>query len=220
MDAGWFLQPGIVGKIGFNSSSVGVCLNAIRARPIDTSLLPIHVILRLCLESRSIIDAITRIEGAGGAASSQHILIADENGGRGLELSPQGGVYLSEDAGGLVVHTSHFLANRLTDEPPWLAGSPFRLQRARDLSKELASEYGSVDKLRQTLTPSALRKKIFADEQNLPQAICASPDPTHNSDAQTIFNIVMEFEKGGAPRAEVVFGKPSEVLDPQVQLLP
>ena len=197
-----------------------MCLNAIRARPVDTSLLPIHVILRLCLESRSIIDAITKIEGAGGAASSQHILIADRNGGRGLELSPRGGVYLSEDAEGLLVHTNHFLANKLVDEPPWLAGSPFRLQRARDLSKELASEFGPADKLRQALTPSALREKIFADEQNYPQAICASPDLTQNSDVQTIFNIVMEFGKDVPPRAEVVFGKPSEASESPIHLLP
>ena len=217
------MQPGIVGKIGFNSSSVGVCLNAIRARPINTSLLPIHVILRLCLQSTSITDAITRIESAGGAASSQHILIADENGGRGLELSPRGGVYLSDDtdgADGLLVHTNHFLANKLVDEPPWLSGSPFRLQRARTLCKQLASECGTNDEQLQTISPSTLRKKIFADEENSPQAICAAPDPIHGSDAQTIFNIVMVFDKGAKPHAEVVFGRTSEVSDEQVQLLP
>ncbi|KAJ7839143.1 hypothetical protein B0H14DRAFT_2787860 [Mycena olivaceomarginata] len=41
-------EAGIVGKIGFNSASVGVCLNAIRAHPTDASKLPIHVALRLC----------------------------------------------------------------------------------------------------------------------------------------------------------------------------
>ncbi|RAL64994.1 hypothetical protein DID88_001584 [Monilinia fructigena] len=59
-------EAGIVGKIGFNSAGVGVCLNAIRARPTDTSKLPIHVALRICLESSSIEDAIATLEKLGG----------------------------------------------------------------------------------------------------------------------------------------------------------
>ncbi|THG99251.1 hypothetical protein EW026_g3070 [Hermanssonia centrifuga] len=101
------IEPGIVGKIGFNSSSVGVCLNAIRARPTSTSLLPIHLLLRIALECPSVDAAIAKIESLGGAASSQHILIADLHGGRALELSPLGGVYIPEDQYGIIVHTNH-----------------------------------------------------------------------------------------------------------------
>ncbi|KAJ7842512.1 hypothetical protein B0H13DRAFT_139783, partial [Mycena leptocephala] len=46
-------EAGIVGKIGSNSASVGVCLNAIRAHLTDATEIPIHVALRLCLESTS-----------------------------------------------------------------------------------------------------------------------------------------------------------------------
>ncbi|TBU36645.1 hypothetical protein BD309DRAFT_1085098 [Dichomitus squalens] len=85
-------EPGIVGKIGFNSSSVGVLLNAIRARPISTSLLPIHCLLRMRPRA---LPAWRR-------------------------LPPDG----------IVMHTNHFLENKLVDEPPWLFGSPVRLERA------------------------------------------------------------------------------------------
>ncbi|KAL4249611.1 Peptidase C45-like protein [Abortiporus biennis] len=168
------IEPGIVGKIGFNSASVGVCLNAIRARPISTSLLPIHIILRLCLEATSIKSAIETIERFGGSGSSQHILIADassEFGSRGLELSPLGSVYLKPDSEGILVHSNHFLENKFVEEPPWLSGSPIRLERIRKLSEHLVEEVGSNG-----INPTILRQRIFSDEHNSPQAICCSPD--------------------------------------------
>lgn len=203
-----FNQPGIIGKIGFNSESVGVCLNAIRARPISTSLLPIHLILRIALECSSVDSAIARIEELGGAASSQHILIADSNGSRGLELSPRGGSYLKPNENGILVHTNHFLENKLVEEPPWLSGSPFRLERARELCRELLDKEGP-DVLNQS-TPAILRNKLFSDSENAPQAICCVPDPERGplASIETLFNIVMTFIAGGPPSAEVVFGRP------------
>jgi len=118
------IEPGIVGKIGFNSASVGVCLNAIKARQVSPYLLPIHVILRLILECTSVQSAISQIEALGGAGSSQHILVADSNGSRGLELSPLGGVYLEPNPHGVLAHTNHLLENKLVDELPFLSGSP------------------------------------------------------------------------------------------------
>ncbi|PCH35654.1 acyl-CoA:6-aminopenicillanic-acid-acyltransferase [Wolfiporia cocos MD-104 SS10] len=202
-------EPGIVGKIGFNSASVGVCLNAIRARPISTSLLPIHLLLRIALECHTVSDAIATIESLGGAASSQHILIADAWGGRGLELSPCGGVYLPEDEDGIIVHTNHFLANKLVDEPPWLSGSPVRLERARKLCKEIIREEGR-DRLGQTVDAPLLRRRIFSDTVNSPQAICCSPDISRGGLAriETLFNIIMVLGEGKEPYAEVVFGRP------------
>ncbi|OBZ69773.1 Acyl-coenzyme A:6-aminopenicillanic-acid-acyltransferase form [Grifola frondosa] len=169
-------RPGIVGKIGFNSASVGVCLNAIRARPMLPSLLPIHLLLRLALECTSIDTAISTIERLGGTASSQHILIADANGSRGLELSPRGGIYLTEDADGIVVHTNHFLQNKLVDEPPWLTGSPIRLERAHQLCAEIIKDVGR-DSLGEVVDAGLLRSRLFCDTVNSPQAICCTPDP-------------------------------------------
>src|SRR6187402_1968159 len=132
------LQAGIVSKIGFNSSSVGTNLNAIRAKPTDPSKLPIHVALRICLESSSAAAAITRLEALGGIASSAHILIADVDGPRSLELSPRGNAYISPNEKGIVCHTNHFIQNRHVDEPPWLKGSPIRLERIQQLTDGLA----------------------------------------------------------------------------------
>ncbi|KAF9819527.1 hypothetical protein IEO21_01991 [Rhodonia placenta] len=216
-------EPGIVGKIGFNSSSVGVCLNAIRARPTLTTLLPIHILLRLALESPSASDAISTIEALGGAGSSQHILIADSAGARSLELSPRGGVYLGADADGLVVHTNHFLANRLVDEPPWLAGSPLRLARARELCQEiLVGAQRSELPAGQVVDATVLRRRVFSDAEGAPQAICCVPDVARGGLAsiETLFNIVMTFEDGKSPVAEVVFGRPGSATESSVYKMP
>lgn len=221
MSCSLYLQPGIVGKIGFNSSSVGVCLNAIRARPISTDLLPIHLLLRTALECDSVDAAIAAIEELGGAASSQHILIADANGARGLELSPRGAVYLPDGEDGLIVHTNHFLENKLVDEPPWLSGSPFRLEKARALCGDIAQEVGPAH-LGDVVGTALLRSRVFSNTENSPQAICCSSDPTGGGlgQSETLFNIVMTFEIGKEPKGEVVFGRPGSGAETRVYNMP
>ena len=202
------MQPGIVGKIGFNSASVGVCLNAIRAKPTYDTLLPVHIILRLLLEQPSLSAALALISGLGGCASSQHILVTSPFGSRGLEVSPLGTVYLTEDDLGLIVHTNHFLENKLVEEPPWLSGSPVRLERAKKLCAEFLELHGR-DRVREKLKPAVLRQQIFSDTFNSPQAICCVPDPARDESVETLFNIIMVLEEGKMPHAEVVFGRPT-----------
>lgn len=186
-----------------------MCLNAIRAKPTDESLLPVHLILRLLLEQPSLSAALSLVHSLGGCASSQHILVASAFGSRGLEISPRGTVHLSEDSLGLIAHTNHFLENLLVEEPPWLSGSPVRLERARTLCADLAKHYGK-DAVREKLTPALLRQQLFADTFNAPQAICCVPDPCREDSIETLFNIVMMFEEGKAPYAEVTFGRPTD----------
>ncbi|KAG4030452.1 hypothetical protein MFRU_012g01860 [Monilinia fructicola] len=201
-------EAGIVGKIGFNSAGVGVCLNAIRARPTDTSKLPIHVALRICLESSSVEDAIAILEELGGVASSQHILIADSEGPLAMELSPLGNCFLGPGNDGFVAHTNHFIQNKLVIEPSWLKGSPVRLERANKLASELVSDVRNGLEIEDKVG-RVLRERIFSDTFNSPQAICCQEDPdrplqTRNS---TLFNITMILEAEDSS-AEVVFGKP------------
>lgn len=196
-------EAGIVGKIGFNSSSVGTTLNAIRARPTDATKLPIHVALRLCLEAETSATAISKIESLGGLASSAHILLADPTGPISLEFSPKGDAHIAPNDKGIVCHTNHFLKNGYVDEPPWLSGSPIRLARIQQLTDELASSGKKVD-------AELLRKRVFSDGFNAPQAICCEEDPTRaiETRSSTLFNIVMRFVREEKPSAEVVWGRP------------
>ncbi|KAG4437660.1 hypothetical protein IFR05_006871 [Cadophora sp. M221] len=196
-------EAGIVGKIGFNSSSVGTNLNAIRARPTDARKLPIHVALRLCLESETTAAAIAKLESLGGIASSAHILLADPKGPISLELSPKGDIHISPNSKGIVCHTNHFIQNRYVDEPPWLSGSPIRLARIQELTSVLAASGENVN-------TDVLRKRVFSDGFNAPQAICCQEDPKRpiETRSSTLFNIVMSFVAGEEPSAEVVWGRP------------
>ncbi|KAF8864790.1 putative acyl-CoA:6-aminopenicillanic-acid-acyltransferase [Acephala macrosclerotiorum] len=212
----WMItEAGIVGKIGFNSSSVGTCLNAIRAKPCDSSKLPIHIALRLCLEATSAEAAISKLKSLGGTASAQHILIADLTGPTSLELSPLGDIHLHANEKGLICHTNHFIENKFVNEPPWLAGSPIRLDRARLLTNEMAEGGKKV-------TAESLREKVFSDMFNAPQAICCQEDPIRpiETRSSTLFNIVMRFKEGEKPSAEVVWGRPGSGEEGPVLKMP
>lgn len=166
--------------------------------------LPIHVALRLCLESSSVHEAVQTIESLGGVASAQHILCADYTTALGLELSPVGDKHLTEDASGIIGHTNHFLENRYVDEPPWLSGSPIRFERLGELTKGLIDVGVTGD----DLTAVLLRESIFSDTFNLPQAICCQEDPLRPiaNRSSSLFNIVMNLDPKSLG-AEVVFGR-------------
>ncbi|KAJ9294433.1 hypothetical protein DTO271G3_7008 [Paecilomyces variotii] len=210
-------EAGIVGKIGFNTAGVGTCLNAIRAHPTDSSKIPVHVALRLCLESSSVDDAVKTLESLGSVASSQHILIADSKTSLGMEVSPLGNVYLRENDAGIITHTNHFIENKYVDEAPWLSGSPIRLERVRQLSNELVKEGVKGDKI----VPGLLREKIFSDTYNAPQAICCQEDPgIHQSvRSSTLFNIIMNLNPENSS-AEIVWGQPGSGKEGPVLKMP
>ncbi|KAJ5239719.1 hypothetical protein N7468_004338, partial [Penicillium chermesinum] len=210
-------EAGIIGKIGFNSAGVGTCLNAIRAKPMMSSKLPIHIALRLCLESKTVDDAVRTLEALGGVASAQHILVADSTKALGLELSPVGNKYIPEDDLGLIPHTNHFIQNRYVEEPPWLSGSPIRLKRLGELARGLIADGVQGD----AITPVLLREKIFSDSYNAPQAISCQPDESRHisTRSSSLFNIVMHLEAGN-PTAEVVFGRPGSGEESSVLQLP
>jgi len=213
----WYIQAGLVGKIGFNTAGVGTCLNAIRARPTISSKLPVHVALRLCLESTSVDAAVRTLECLGGVASGQHILIADSKGALGMEVSPLGNTYLEEDELGIIAHTNHFIENRFVNEPPWLSGSPIRLDRLKKLVKGLVNEGIEGEKI----TPEILRSRIFSDTYNAPQSICCHEDPKRHYTVRssTLFNIIMNLEPNNL-WAEVVWGQPGSGREGPVLKMP
>lgn len=169
-----------------------------------SSKLPVHLALRLCLDSSSVDDAVRTLESLGGVASAQHILVADSTKALGLELSPVGNKYIPEDASGIIGHTNHFIENRYVDEPPWLSGSPIRLQRLRELTQRLIAEGVEGD----AITPALLRERVFSDGFNAPQAICCQEDESRHISVRssTLFNIVINLDPGNLG-AEVVFGR-------------
>lgn len=134
-----------------------------------------------------------------------------------MEVSPLGNVYLRENENGIVTHSNHFVENKFVEEPPWLNGSPIRLERIRALATKLVGEGISGD----MVTGELLRERIFSDTFNAPQAICCQEDATSPliTRSSTLFNIVMSL-KGEKSTAEVVWGKPGSGEEGPVLKMP
>jgi len=127
-------EPGMIGKIGFNNSGLGVCLNFLR---VDQELngLPIHIILRAVLDSNSIEEAKELAKNVG-KGQSGNILIGDKNGNyQDIEFGGKD-VYLLGNENDQFVHTNHFLMNKeLNSNPDDLSSSFNRYKTASILVK-------------------------------------------------------------------------------------
>ena len=184
-------EAGIIGKIGFNSEGVGVCFNAIRAKGIDKNHIPVHLGLRLALESPSAETAVKSLEEVG-MATSAHILIGDATSAIGLEFTSTTFARIPVNDNGFVVHSNHMrLHHPNICEPKWLEDSPLRIetmekniQQTKKLSWESFSE-------------------LFEDETNYPCSISRVAEGA--SDIATLFNITMELK---SKRAVLREGRP------------
>jgi isopenicillin-N N-acyltransferase-like protein len=187
-------EAGIIGKIGFNSFGVGVCLNAINAQGVDVGRLPVHLGLRLCLESKSRNEAVKRIKQVGIAAACT-ITVADTTGAVALECSSLGIQEVHMDEKGRVFHSNHFLKNQ--------EGVIDRLL-PRDTLERVKRIEVLADTVEEDVSLASIAN-LFKDEEGLPGAICRTERV--GSKSATLFNIVMDLER---KKAHVVLGRPVE----------
>lgn len=188
-------EAGIIGKIGLNDAGVGVCLNAIAARGMSVERLPVHLGLRLCLDSNSKEEAVKRIKEAGiGAACT--ITVADGNGAVALECSSTGIQEIEMDGTGRVFHSNHYLKEQVGVRDSILPKDTLnRVKRIEELADGIAVEDVSVESI----------TRLFEDEEGIPGAICRIQGD--GSKAATIFNIVSDLS---AKKAQVILGRPTE----------
>jgi len=188
-------EAGIIGKIGFNSAGVGTLLNAIRVHGVDPSRLPVHLGLRMALESSSVADALHKLESHG-MASSGHILLADASTSMGLEFTSSTAAHCVPDAAGRVVHANHLLGEHPgKTDMVWLKDSRRRVSTMAANAGILGGEPSWEDV-----------GGLFADEQYTPGAICRRETPETGSG--TLFNIVMDLK---SRKAVVRLGRPTQV---------
>jgi isopenicillin-N N-acyltransferase-like protein len=189
-------EAGIIGKIGLNSSGVGVCLNAIRALGVDFERLPCHLALRSCLESESVVEAVATLQQSG-VASACHILVADSHEAVGLECMSVDIVKLPTKS--VLTHTNHLLKpHGGVEDKMALQDSPARLERIDKLVQRAKLDAQGP------LTTETIRA-LLADEDNLPTAICRTR--TRESSVATLFSIIIDLRE---PSAQVMLGRPSE----------
>lgn len=187
-------EAGIIGKIGFNDRGVGVCLNAIRAKGVDMGRVPVHLGLRMVLESESREEAVRRLEECG-VASACHMLVVDGTGGVGLEWSSTGVEKVEMDGEGRVFHTNHYLKEHgKVVDLDWLEDSRVRVKRIEELADRIGGEPGWDD-----------FEAVFKDTEGFPGSICRKQEGKVQS--ETLFNIVMDLK---GLKASVTVGRPVE----------
>jgi len=191
-------EAGIIGKIGLNSSGVGVCINAIRARGVDFTRLPVHLAIRAALDSTSKSSALATLDKAG-VASAVHLLIGDATGSTSVEYSNLD-IIKFEMEDGQIAHSNHFIVKHSEGVKPasFSADSLKRIVRAREL---LAEAKAGMEK-----EPTVgMMEEMLEDEKGLPGAI--NRVATEISPSATLFGIVMDLR---GKRASVRVGRPTE----------
>jgi len=203
-------EAGIIGKIGLNSHGVGVCLNAIAAPGIDSSRMPVHLALRLVLESPSRGAAVAALEEVG-VASACHMLVADEEGAVGLEWSAKGvkKLGMSAEEEGWVFHSNHYVLQHegVVERGLWKDSVP-RLARIKALATKESGTARQSEPAGQAEVDVKAMQRMLGDEEDAPAGICRKEEGA--STAATLFSIVMDLKE---KRASVTVGRPVEVED-------
>ena len=173
-----FCEAGQVGKIGFNSAGLVVCLNLLATLADGDAGVPVHALCRLALEQRHLSGPVRVISAVPRAASSNLLIGRGCPGGSGealdIEYSPVSCEVLAPEAG-LLVHTNHFLVppGATTDQALLRDGSKstfVRQMRGAGLAREAiwqtaSSTGGGVSALDM--------QRIQADHFDHPYSICA-----------------------------------------------
>lgn len=184
-------EAGIVGKIGFNSFGVGVCLNALGSdRSWDGETIPLHIALRGVLNSRTLSDAIDAAGRTPLACCANFTTASDSGQAIAIEIGP-GEIDVIYAEKGYVVHSNHFYGPRTSHirDTGRIAfpDTYLRLGRMNDLVNELCESKIQVEDI----------KNILKDHVGYPDAICRHEDPYEDPTKriQTNFSIIMNLNE-------------------------
>jgi len=139
-------EPGMIGKIGMNHCGVGVCLNFMTVENYQPSGIPLHVILRSILDSKSVNEAQALI-GPHLRGKAGNIVISNGTGDV-VDLELGGDDYFSVPVDDLFVHTNHFLT-KIDYDLKLFPSSTGRYNRAKELLGQLDDP--SIDSIKDIL---------------------------------------------------------------------
>jgi isopenicillin-N N-acyltransferase-like protein len=145
-------EPGIIGKIGFNSAGIGVCLNFLNSGE-SCKGIPIHILLRVILESTSIDEAI-KVINSSLMGKSANILLGDVSGNSiDVEFTKEQ-IYYPNTNINAFIHTNHYLANNdLNTDVEKLASSFTRYETAVKLAQNISQD--SIEEMKAILLDSS-----------------------------------------------------------------
>jgi isopenicillin-N N-acyltransferase-like protein len=206
-------EAGIVGKIGVNSSGLGLCMNALRSGSLKKSNFPVHIMSRRLLEYATTFDSALEIIELFGLASTTNYMIADKSGKYGdIECSPLGNVVIpplapAKGVGPYVAHTNHLYAS---DRPKHLKDHPSqnsfdRLERMRELT-EADARNGKVP------TFDSIRARL-SDQVGTPYSICRDrPKGAVGMERMTTLSTVIIELGSEEVRVKATIGRPCDDL--------
>jgi isopenicillin-N N-acyltransferase like protein len=202
-------EGGIIGKIGYNSVGMGVCLNALLTNK-KTNQVPIHLGLRSVLNSSSLHEAVSKIKD-GQMASTANFMIGCDQCNKGAmaanyEVSPYGIDMLTTNDG-MVVHTNHLCSSNLLqvieDRNEFkFDDSLIRKNRAEQLINTAIHSKSEINE--------ETYKEWLSDQFNSPNSINHFENkraPEHRR-METVFSVIMNLSKRSM---ELCIGK----ADPQ-----
>lgn len=189
-------EAGIIGKIGFNAKGLGVCLNAIRAT-VAKNYLPLHLGLRLVLNSETVEEASERVT-KNKIASAANFLMAQDDGKSkstaiNMEVSPLGNDS-KRTTNRYVYHTNHLCSKAIIEKIGQSNLSTTENTYLRfDRMKQLLQEQ---DKKGVPATSDDIRRWL-ADHDNKPFSICRHKEPGSSdyTNSVTIFSVIMDLRK-------------------------
>lgn len=128
-------EPGIIGKIGLNSSGIGVCLNILL---IDKPLngVPVHILLRSILESRNIAGARKAILKAGFGKAS-NILFGDKSGKFNYIEFAGDESFTRKSRSHFMIHTNHYLEREINPDEGDFRNSYARYRNANEIASSI-----------------------------------------------------------------------------------
>ena len=176
-------EPGMIGKIGMNHCGIGVCLNFMTIENYRPYGVPLHVILRAILDSRSL-DEVRSLITSHLPGKVGNLLISDGNG-EVLDFELAGDEFFSIPVGDRFVHTNHFLSE-VDYDLMLFPNTVGRYDRARELLSR--TDDPSVDRI----------KDILKDRGNEEHPICRGrfSHPWLTDDTSiTVTTIIMDLKR-------------------------
>jgi isopenicillin-N N-acyltransferase-like protein len=199
-------EYGILGKIGVSSAGLGLHLNLLHhARDGGPAAMPVHVLARTVLDtSRNMGDALAAIGAAQVSASSALTVVGFEAGepvALTAEVFPGGPRFVGPGAGGLLVHTNHFLAPEAAPDDQATRLGPDSFLRFDVLQRRLARRSGD--------DPSSVLAAMHSHAGGA-GSVCCHPDPAAEFGARqaTLATVSLDVRRGamtvraGGPCAE------------------
>lgn len=190
---------GLIGYGGINSAGVGHMMNAL-ANSTWRMGLPHYPVKRAILEQTDLAGCLGVYERARVCSSANQVL-ADRDQVADIELVPDGPERLARRTwdGDYVVHTNHFLCERLAADEQYLPRLPDSLPRYQRMDGLIRERYGR-------LTVSDL-KTFFADHAGFPRSICRHAESEPGHAMKSIYSVIGEPDRG---RLHVSAGNPCE----------